>query len=574
MAGLLTTAHLGSAAQAVEAALSQASSERLVSRLWAKDHTLWKPDPTEIANRLGWLTVTQPSALGAEGAIRELTDLRDEVRGEGYRDVVLLGMGGSSLGPEVLRLTFGSARGYPRLWVLDTTVPSAVRAATKAINPARTLFLVASKSGGTIEVMSLFAHFESLVQKAKGNRGGAQFIAITDPGTSLIDLAQQKGFRKVFHNPPDIGGRYSVLSYFGLVPAALIGVDVPRLLGRAEAMSAACRQEQPLTQNPGVYLGTIFGTLLRQGRDKVTVIASPGIGSFGLWAEQLLAESTGKEGTGLIPVAEEPLVAPSAYGDDRVFVYLRLRGDANAALDKQAKALVKAGHPLVELALQDRYDLGAEFFRWEFATAVAGHVIGIHPFDQPNVQESKNNTGRILKEVQATGRLPAVTTVNPRAALSRLMDQCEPGTYVGILAYMQPSRQADRALRRLRHLLVTRTHVATTAGYGPRYLHSTGQVHKGGPPKGLFLQLIETPKADIPIPGQSYTFGTLAQAQAIGDLQSLLSRQRPVIQVRLGARPLVTLRALGAPSSSRPRTPRRAIPRGVRKTVSGRRRPR
>lgn len=343
-------------------------------------------------------------------------------------------------------------------------------------------------------------------------------------------------------------------------------------------MADTCRSDHPLAHNPGAYLGIVLGTLARQGRDKVTVLTSPGLHSFGVWAEQLLAESTGKQGTGLIPVAEEPVGPPAVYGSDRAFVYLRLKGDANAALDRHAKLLVKAGHPLMELPLKDRYDLGTEFFRWEFATAVAGHVLGIHPFDQPNVQESKDNTGRILTEVQSTGRLPQVQTVGPREAVPQLLGQCTPGSYVGILAYLKPSPQTDAALRRIRQRLMREGHVATTAGYGPRYLHSTGQVHKGGPPRGLFLQLVQAPNPDLSIPGQTYSFGTLAQAQAVGDLQSLQSRGRPVVQVRLGAAAPAALRALGATPArpkkqSRPKKHARKVTARPR-TKTARRRPR
>lgn len=562
--------HLGASATAVKAALTQAAQDRVVPRLWAKDHRLWKSTPTEISNRLGWLTLTERPALD----LTPIEELRLTLRRGRYRDIVLLGMGGSSLGPEVLRLTFGSAKGAPRLWVLDTTVPSTVDAVTRAIAPARTLFIVASKSGGTIEVMSLLAHFESVLRTTAGARGGAQFIAITDPGTSLAELARNKGFGHVFQNPADIGGRYSVLSYFGLVPAGLIGIDIDRLMERAVAMGKACREERRLDKNPGALLGLILGALARAGRDKVTILTSPSIDSFGIWAEQLLAESTGKDGIGLVPVADEPAIAPSEYGTDRVFVFLRVKGDTNAALDRRIAALRKAGQPVVELALRDRYDLGAEFFRWEFATAVAGYVLGIHPFDQPNVQESKDNTGRLLKELQATGRLPAIEAVPPRQALRRLLAQATPGAYVGILAYMQPSRQRDAAIRTLRRAILSQARLATTAGYGPRYLHSTGQVHKGGPPTGLFLHLLEPARPTVPVPGQDYTFGTLAHAQAIGDLQSLQAHGRPVVHVRLGADPLATLAALAgsAPrqTSTRAVRPRKSAPRRTPRRASRR----
>jgi len=461
-------------------------------------------------------------------------------------DVVLLGMGGSSLGPEVLRCTFGSSKGSPRLWVLDSTVPGWVRHVTNAIQPARTLFLVASKSGGTIEVMSLFAHFWELIHRTKGNRGGAQFVAITDPGTGLEQLARERGFWRTFINPQDIGGRYSVLSYFGLVPAALLGLDVSKLLARALAMRDACRKPLPVKHNPGAALGAMLGTMAQAGRDKLTLITSPALHSFGLWVEQLIAESTGKEGTGLVPIAGEPLAAPKAYGTDRVFVYLRLKGDRNTSLDRSATALQRAGHPVLQLDLKDCYDLGGEFFRWEFATAIAGHTLGINPFDQPNVQESKDNTGRVLKEVETQGTLPSLPGVSPKQSLIQLLDQASPNRYLSILAYTTPSPQMEAALRALRKAVMLRHHLATTAGYGPRYLHSTGQLHKGGPNSGLFLELIDTMKPDVAVPGKFYTFGTLAQAQAIGDLQSLHTHQRPASHIALGRDPVATIRSLVA----------------------------
>ena len=412
-----------------------------VERLWAQDHRLWNPDPTDIANRLGWLTI-----------IEYMTDRTEELRAfaasakkRGIRDVVLLGMGGSSLGPEVLRTTFGSSRGYPRLWVLDSTVPGWVQQVTREIDPARSLFILASKSGGTIEVMSLFAHFWELVHQTPGHHGGAQFVAITDPGTGLEKLAAEHQFWRIFTNPPDIGGRYSVLSYFGLVPAALMGIDISRLLTRAMTMAEACRIPSPPERNPGADLGAVMGSLAQAGRNKITLITSPQIAAFGLWAEQLLAESTGKEGTGLIPVAHEPIVTPTAYGTDRLFVYLRLKGDQNRQLDRQVTGIARQGHPILTLTLKDRYDLAGEFFRWEVATALAGHLLGIHPFDQPNVQESKDNTARVLGTLQSTGRLPKQATATAAQAASQLTRQCRPGAYVAILAYTTPSSKVEQA---------------------------------------------------------------------------------------------------------------------------------
>lgn len=545
--------NLGALHGTVEAALHEMALTRLVAKLWSKDHQLWKPEPTEIANRLGWLTVVEQ----LREKVGPLQSFAQTVRSAGFRDVVLLGMGGSSLGPEVFRCSFGSARGFPRLWVLDSTVPGFVRQVTKAITPSRTLFILASKSGGTIEVMSLYAHFSGLVAKARKNTGGApastpggaQFIAITDPGTSLGALAHERGFRTTFVNPPDIGGRYSVLSYFGLVPAALLGLDVQMLLDRGIEMAQACRPGIPPDQNPGAYLGAVMGILGRSGRDKVTIVASPRINSFGLWAEQLLAESTGKEGKGLIPVAQEPLAPPDAYGNDRLFVYLRLEGDANAESDKHVKALERAGQPVVRLALRDVYDLAAEFFRWEFATAMAGHYLGIHPFNQPNVQESKENTSRVLDYVKAHGQLPRNDA--PESGVDALLSQAGPGRYLAILAYLTPSSKVDAAIKTLRKTLLTKHHLTTTAGYGPRYLHSTGQLHKGGPNSGLFLQLIEDMKPDVTIPGQPYTFGMLAQAQAVGDFHSLQAHHRAVVRVRLGSRAAQSIKKVLKPSRKR-----------------------
>jgi glucose-6-phosphate isomerase/transaldolase/glucose-6-phosphate isomerase len=533
-----TTAHstLAGFQPQVDLTLRQLVQHKLVTRLWAKDHTLWRPHPTEISNRLGWLTV----ASDMRTRTKELAALVRGVKKEGFRHVVLLGMGGSSLGPEVFNQTFRSARGYPKLWVLDSTVPSAVLAVTRAIQPTRTLFILASKSGGTIEVMSLFAHFWDLVTKSRGHRGGTQFMAITDPGTGLVDLATKYEFRATFVNPPDIGGRYSVLSFFGLVPAALLGVNVGKLLDRGIRMAKACRQARTPKSNPGLFLGAVMGTLGQAGRDKVTFLTSPKIRSFGLWAEQLLAESTGKEGKGFIPVADEPLAPISAYGQDRLFVYLRLDGDTNKALDRQAADLEAAGHPVVHLALKDRYDLGTEFFRWEFATAVAGHLLEIHPFDQPNVQEAKESTKRILDAMQRLGpggqpNVPMSNSALPmEQSLGQLLAHAEPGTYLAILAYCGPSPEADAALTALRRAIMLTYRIPTTAGYGPRYLHSTGQLHKGGPNTGLFLQLLEPMSPDVLIPNAPYTFGMLASAQAAGDRESLHHRQRHILSLGLG----------------------------------------
>ncbi len=535
----------------VAAASARLSASHAVERLWARDHRLWKQDPTDIVNRLGWLTIIEYMKDRTE----ELRTFATSAKKRGIRDVVLLGMGGSSLGPEVLRASFGSSHGFPRLWVLDSTVPGWVRQVTQSIDPTRSLFILASKSGGTIEVMSLFAHFWERVHQTPGHQGGEQFLAITDPGTGLEKLAAEHQFWRIFTNPPDIGGRYSVLSYFGLVPAALMGIDVARLLTHATVMAEACRIQPPHGQNPGADLGATMASLAQAGRNRITLIASPQITTFGLWAEQLLAESTGKEGTGLIPVADEPIVSPTAYGTDRLFVYLRLKGDQNSQLDRQIAGLTRQGHPILTLTLQDRYDLAGEFFRWEVATAVAGHLLGIHPFDQPNVQESKDNTARVLETFQSTGRLPKQTTATATQAAAQLKRQDRPGAFVAVLVYTTPSSKMEQAIRSLRRTLVSHHHVTTTAGYGPRYLHSTGQLHKGGPKSGLFLQFVDQMIPDLSIPGKPFTFRTLAQAQAAGDIQALQAHGQQTIVLPLGKNPVATIQALT--KSLAPRMPAR-----------------
>jgi len=514
----------------VEASLAEYQRREVMGRLWRGDHTVWKPDPTEITNRLGWLTVTD--TMGEQAPA--LDAFAREVRDAGFRHVALLGMGGSSLGPEVLRHAFGSAPGYPELIVLDSTVPGWVREVTQAVDPAHTLFLVSSKSGSTTEPNTFYAYFRSLVEKAAGpEQAGRNFVAVTDPGTPLEKLAMEKGFRRVFVNPPDIGGRYSVLSYFGLVPAALSGIDIGALLGRADSMREGCASCVPVHDNHGAWLGTAMGTLARQGRDKLTLVTSPGISGFGLWVEQLIAESTGKEGTGIIPIAGEPLSAPGHYGKDRFFVYLRLEGDDNSSTDAAVDAIEASGQPLVRLHLRDRYDLGAEFFRWEFATVVAGAVLGIHPFDQPNVQAAKEMTESVLRQYQNSGRLPLS---EPPASFKGLVAGAGPGSYLAIMAYIRQTPEVNSALDALRRKVMERFGIATTFGYGPRFLHSTGQLHKGGPSSGLFLQLTADHQGDLPIPGEPYTFGVLADAQAVGDLEALQAAGRHVARVHLGSR--------------------------------------
>ena len=520
---------LGASTLLVEEAVAGLQKNRTVERIWERDHTVWRPEPTEIANRLGWLDVSDVMRK----QVPDLEAFAQEVRDAEFLHVALLGMGGSSLGPEVLRRTFRSADGYPELVVLDSTVPGWINMVTDAIEPAKTLFLVSSKSGTTIEPLSFYSYFRRLVeQQAGAQAAGGNFVAITDPGSSLEKLAREQGFRRVFPNPPDIGGRYSVLSYFGLVPAALTGIDIGKLLHRADLMREACASSVPDHDNRGAWLGAAMGALARAGRDKLTLVASPSIATFGLWVEQLIAESTGKERTGIIPVAGEPILAPEHYWDDRLFVYLRVENDDNASTDAAMDRLQASGHPIVRLDLIDRYDLGGEFWRWEFATAVAGAVLDIHPFDQPNVQQAKDLTDSVLQNYLASGSLPEV---DAGSSVDGLLTQAGPGDYLSIMAYLRESPEVDLSLEDLRRRVMERHRIATTLGYGPRFLHSTGQLHKGGPNTGLFLQITEDQPKDLPIPGQPYSFGVLAEAQALGDFQALRDLGRRVTRVHLGS---------------------------------------
>jgi transaldolase / glucose-6-phosphate isomerase len=547
---------LGPLQDAVDATLEAADREQFARRVWTKDPTLWKPNPAEqneITNRLGWLDVTEQMC----DALPRLRDLRDDVRRNGFTHAVLFGMGGSSLAPEVLRETFGVAEGQPHLIVLDSTDPATILGVERSIDLAHTLFIVASKSGGTIETQSHFKYFHKKVAAQAGDKAGLQFIAITDAGTSLDKLAQDNHFRAIFRNPADIGGRYSALSYFGLVPAAIIGLDVEKLLDRADTMRQACRPDASHFGNPGLYLGTVMGTLANRGRDKVTLVMAPPISTFGYWIEQLIAESTGKEGKGILPVEGETLGAPAVYGDDRLFVYLRTDEGADPDQDAKLQTLEAAGQPVVRIALRDTYDLGAEFFRWEFATAIAGALIGINAFDQPNVQEAKDATNAILEEYAVTHTLPQpqailrtenvaivagereapllVEAVSLQAALETYAQQVKPGDYIALLAYLERTPDTQARLQRIRLRLRDLCRAATTLGYGPRFQHSTGQLHKGGPNTGAFLQFVADDPVDAPIPDEPYTFGVLKQAQALGDLQSLQHHNRRVIRLHLGA---------------------------------------
>jgi len=517
--------NIGSYIDGVEATLANLKQRDIVGRIWRKDHTVWKPDPGEITDRLGWLTITDLM----RGQVATLQSFANEVREAGFRHVVLVGMGGSSLGPEVLRQTFGSEAGYPELIVLDSTVPARVKTIAETINPARTLFLVSSKSGTTVEPNTLFQYFRSLVASALGEEEpGYNFVAITDSGTPLVKLATEQKFRRSFINPPDIGGRYSVLSFFGLVPAALMGIDVAKILDRAERMRKKCTEAKSISENPGAKLGAVMGTLASSGLDKLTLFTSPSIGSFGLWVEQLVAESTGKDGKGIVPVTGEPFVEPVRYGDDRLFVCLRVSQDDNSVIDTVIDKLRASGQPLVVLGMEDKHELGAEFFRWESATAVAGAILGIHPFDQPNVQAAKQATETMLQEYIRTEELPQTYVT---ASLAELLPKARSGDYLAVLAYIQQTPAMDGVMTEFRRTIVEKHTMATTLGYGPRYLHSTGQLHKGGPNTGLFLLITADHEGDVPIPGRPYSFGVLADAQALGDLRALQSLGRRVTRV-------------------------------------------
>ncbi len=530
--------HLGDYSQLVANAAAKLDSDCVPARLRAHDHTLWSEDRAEISDRLAWLTLPQDMRSELPG----LYEFANTIRSAGYRHMALLGMGGSSLGPEVIRRVIGctSADGeYPGMLTLDSTVPDWVAAASAAIDPARTLFAVSSKSGTTTEPLTFYAYFRDLAESALGvEAAGDNFIAVTDPETPLAVRAHAENFRHAFLNNPDIGGRYSVLSYFGLVPAALTGVDLGRLLASAERMQVRCLTDGPASENPGGWLGAAIGTMVQHGRDKLTLISTDSMEPFGLWVEQLLAESTGKDNTGVIPVAAEPLPGSEefCYGDDRFFVQLRLTDDDNAGPDGLVAQLQATGHPVAILELQDVYDLGAEFYRWEYATAVAGHVLGIHPFDQPDVQGAKDRTLSVLNQWKREGKLPCARS-DDGAKLARLLEASQPGDYLAIMAYLPDTDSIRQTVRELRHRVMAKYQVATTLGYGPRFLHSTGQLHKGGPASGIFLQLTQDHSSDIPIPGWDFSFGVLADAQALGDLQALDDLGRRTMAVRLGSDP-------------------------------------
>jgi transaldolase / glucose-6-phosphate isomerase len=542
--------------QAVADKLRAAASERVEERVRQGDATLWGPPGTpEIADRLGWLTIAERML----GEVDELRAFVDGVRGEGMRDVVLLGMGGSSLAPEVLRRCFEPQPGNPRLQVLDSTDAAAVRAVGESVDVKRTLFLVSSKSGGTIEPLSLFSHFWSLHGRSES------YAAITDPGSGLEELAKAHGFRRVFHGDPDIGGRYSALSVFGMVPGALIGADVAALLRAApQAWQTPLRSAPGAAEGDGsgeaslpaaIWLGVALSALARAGRDKLTFVISDTLPGLGLWLEQLVAESTGKRETGILPVAEEPLGDRGDYGEDRVFAYLPDVLQPDPRLDGHAQALAQDGHPVITLPTRGPGDLGRVFMLWELAVAVAGWGLEINPFDQPNVQQAKDATARVLADVERRHELPSEPGVDLDVAAQWLAEAAPPG-YVAIMGYLRPSEDFDAAVAELRRALCGRTKATTTFGYGPRFLHSTGQFHKGGPKIGRFLQLLHDEPPDVEIPGAAYGFTTLKNAQAIGDLRTLRELGLPAERVRLRGDPASEVLGLTA-GINRDAAPRR-----------------
>lgn len=552
---------LGKYNSKIAKALIKLEKKDIVQRIWERDPTVWKTEMEFdglIKNRLGWLFLPATMKKNTE----EINSFVDEVRNDGFEYSVVLGMGGSSMCPEVCRETFGIKEGYMKLFVLDSTDPKTVLEIERSIDISKTLFIVSSKSGGTIEVDSFFRYFFDKVKKANPENPGRQFTAVTDPDTMLQKTANENNFRKIFTNPADIGGRYSALSFFGLVPAALIGIDIKKFLKNAEDMMNNCMQLQ-VEKNYGLIIGAIAGELSKKkaGRNKLTFILPEKIKSFGYWVEQLIAESTGKEGQGIIPVEGEEKDKANCYDDDRLFVNMKF-GKEKKTDKKNIAGLKRADFPMIEIELNDVYDLGGQFYLWEYATAVMGCVLGINPFDEPNVKESKDNTGEVLKYFEAENKLPEtipnatednlslffedeifkkklpnskkISKWNLKDYLEFFMKQKESGDYVAIMAYIQSNNINQKYLQKIRELIKTKLKAATTLGYGPRFLHSTGQLHKGGANNGMFIQIVPEDTADAEIPGKPYTFGVLKQSQAIGDYESLLKHKRRTLKINIG----------------------------------------
>jgi transaldolase/glucose-6-phosphate isomerase len=536
--------------QAVAACLESWRHDGNVRRLWAGDATLWTG--ADEAKWLGWLGIVDEE----RNRIGTLARWAEEIRQQDFSHILLIGMGGSSMGPEVFAETFGKQAGSPALLVLDSTDPAQIRTVESKIDPARTLFIVSSKSGSTLEPNILKQYFFELAKAAVGAQAGSRFLAITDPGSKLAKVAERDQFRHVALGSPSIGGRYSVLSDFGLVPAAAMGLDVGRLLAATQKMVQSCGAHVPPADNPGVVLGTILGVLAKSGRDKVTIVASPGIADIGAWLEQLLAESTGKQGKGLVPVDTEPLGNPDRYGHDRLFAYLRLTAEADPHQDEAMAALEQANHAVVRVDVTDRYHIGQEFFRWEIATAVAGAILGINPFDQPDVEASKEKTRALTSAYEQGGKLPPEAAFFEQSGLRLFADdrnrkalgqagslagyleahfnRVKDGDYCALLAYVERNKRHHDTLQDIRLMIRDRKRVATCLGFGPRFLHSTGQAYKGGPDTGVFLQITCDDVNDLAVPDQKYTFGVVKAAQARGDLDVLAERGRRALRVHLG----------------------------------------
>ena len=544
-----------SLAASVKAAISEWQSSGKMRRLWQHDASLWTG--SDEADWLGWLDIVEDQIAHPI----ELRNLAKEVWSAGFKDALLLGMGGSSLCPEVLRMTFGKIAGYPDLHVLDSTDPAQIKSFENKIDVARTLFIVSSKSGSTLEPNIFKQYFFDLVKKAVGeDRAGSHFMAITDPGSKMQKVAEGDKFRHIFFGRPSIGGRYSALSNFGMAPAAVIGIDTKKFLDRAQEMVGACGPDAPVEGNTGAVLGIVLGSAAVSGRDKVTIITSPDISDLGAWLEQLLAESTGKIGKGIIPVDREELAAPEYYGNDRVFAYIHTDFAADAKTEAKLAALEKVGHPVVRISMSDIYDLGAEFFRWEIATAVAGSIIGINAFNQPDVEASKIETKKLTSQYEQSGSLPPETPIAEDSGMKLFTDEknaaelvkatgsdksvagylkahlqrISAGDYFALLGYIQMNEEHEKALQAIRHAVRDKKHVATCLGFGPRFLHSTGQAYKGGPNSGVFLQVTCDDALNLPVPEQKYTFGVVKAAQARGDFQVLAERGRRALRVHLG----------------------------------------
>jgi len=537
-------------AKAVAAALEDWQKNHKVARLWKKDASLWTRG--DESRWLGWLHIVEQQLSHGEAFKR----IAEDVKAARLKHALLLGMGGSSLCPEVLRMSFGKIKGYPELHVLDSTDPVQIKAMERKLDFKNTLCIVSSKSGSTLEPNIYKQYFFERVKAKVGEKeAGNRFVAITDPSSHMQEVAVAGKFREIFFGVPSVGGRYSALSNFGMVPAAIMGLDVERFLLTAKEMVAACGPTSTVRENPGVVLGTILGVAATHGRDKLTIIASPGILELGAWLEQLIAESTGKGGKGIIPVDRERVARPSVYGGDRVFVYLRLATKPNRAQDTAVMALEKAGQPVVCISVEEVYSLGQEFFRWEIATAVAGSIIGIDAFSQPDVEASKAETRKLTTEYEAKGRLPLEVPffeasgiqffadeknvaaihggLNVAAVLKRHLCRLGAGDYFAVLGYIPMNAEGERALQAIRHAVRDKKKVATVLGFGPRFLHSTGQAYKGGPNTGVFLQITCDDAKDLPVPGQKYTFGVVKAAQARGDFAVLAERGRRALRVHL-----------------------------------------